>query len=340
MATIASLSGWNPTFDEWEKNMGVIHREPSPAQQASSRANGKHSHGPRTERGKRNSRRNVVKRFGVDAKLLFEELNEDPAYLEKLSKELRTAMQPRDNFEATLVDSIVLLQSRLNRLHRAELGVISCQRRHLANQRPLNGLHRGGVHGTTDSTTLALTGHAGMADSVEKFEMLTRTFRMLLQAVEGGHMDGVDTEWIDIVYGKLPGLAGARLKVELQRFLDFPEDGDTEKREVAKDDLVFHLRSELGNWNQLATIFMDEQLGMAVGRSEADLLPPADELDKIIRYESHLERQIERKLRQFYVRRRELVCPEPELLPAAVRTGRPMQLFRAAGASTGGFEQE
>jgi hypothetical protein len=44
-------------------------------------------------------------------------------------------------------------------------------------------------------------------------------------------------------------------------------------------------------------------------------------MNKVIRYETHLEDQIERKLRQFYARRRESNLPEPEALSATtVRT--------------------
>jgi hypothetical protein len=40
-------------------------------------------------------------------------------------------------------------------------------------------------------------------------------------------------------------------------------------------------------------------------------------MDNVIRYETHLEDQIERKLRQFYARRREPVLRPTETLTAA-----------------------
>jgi hypothetical protein len=46
-------------------------------------------------------------------------------------------------------------------------------------------------------------------------------------------------------------------------------------------------------------------------------LLPSQELDEVIRYETHLEDQIERKLRQFYARRREAVLRPTEALPTA-----------------------
>ena len=52
------------------------------------------------------------------------------------------------------------------------------------------------------------------------------------------------------------------------------------------------------------------------------MLLPSQELDEIIRYETHLEDQIERKLRQFYARRREPVLRRAETLPAAARKPR------------------
>ena len=45
------------------------------------------------------------------------------------------------------------------------------------------------------------------------------------------------------------------------------------------------------------------------------LLLPSQELGEIIRYETHLEDQVERKLRQFYARRREPVLVPADSLP-------------------------
>jgi hypothetical protein len=64
----------------------------------------------------------------------------------------------------------------------------------------------------------------------------------------------------------------------------------------------------------LQALYAEEHLEANPLREDAELLPPAKELKALIRYEAHLERQIERKLRQFYARRRE--APRAEEAPA------------------------
>ena len=67
----------------------------------------------------------------------------------------------------------------------------------------------------------------------------------------------------------------------------------------------------------MQALYAAEHLQADPVQLDADLRLPSEELDGIIRYETHLEDQIERKLRQFYARRRESVIPRAEALPAA-----------------------
>ena len=55
---------------------------------------------------------------------------------------------------------------------------------------------------------------------------------------------------------------------------------------------------------------------------DAEFLLPSQELDAVIRYETHLEDQIERKLRQFYARRREASIIPTDAPPQAPEAGR------------------
>ena len=48
------------------------------------------------------------------------------------------------------------------------------------------------------------------------------------------------------------------------------------------------------------------------------MLLPSAQLDEVIRYEMHLEDQIERKLRQFYARRRESVLTPADSAPKTI----------------------
>ena len=66
----------------------------------------------------------------------------------------------------------------------------------------------------------------------------------------------------------------------------------------------------------MQALYAEEHLEANSLQEDAELLLPAQELDEVIRYETHLEDQVERKLRQFYARRREPVLQRAETLPA------------------------
>ena len=79
-----------------------------------------------------------------------------------------------------------------------------------------------------------------------------------------------------------------------------------------RESLIEELSKEIANWEQLQSLYAAEHLEADPLREDAELLLPSQELDEVIRYETHLEDQIERKLRQFYARRREPVLRRAE----------------------------
>jgi len=67
-------------------------------------------------------------------------------------------------------------------------------------------------------------------------------------------------------------------------------------------------------------------------RLEAELMLSGEQLDAVISCENHLEKQIDRKLRQFYGRRREPVLRQGDALPGVSTEPRPaMGAFRTGG---------
>jgi hypothetical protein len=176
---------------------------------------------------------------------------------------------------------------------------------------------------------LAMAGYSGLSDSPEKFRMILSALQCLRDAVVEDRMDESAWNWFGIIYGKAPGLIAASIEIEFKCLQELPEEADAETREWAKQALIVRLEDELNNWKQLMEIYREEELGLTASRSDADLLPPADDLDKIIRYEAHLEDQIERKLKQFYGRRRESVCREEEVSMPALNQ-RPAELAQVA----------
>ena len=95
---------------------------------AANRQNAKRSTGPRTDDGKRRSRRNAM-RHGLTAETVIDVL-EDPAGYKALQRAIYADYHPRSNFELQLVGRLVSLLWRLRRAVAIESGLLSIQGGH------------------------------------------------------------------------------------------------------------------------------------------------------------------------------------------------------------------
>jgi hypothetical protein len=106
------------------------------------------------------------------------------------------------------------------------------------------------------------------------------------------------------------------LKAQFETLAKKYQEGCSEALKQGQQLLLADLQKEIENYQQLQAMYKAEHLEADQVQHDAELLLPGEELDQIIRYETHLEDQIERKLRQFYARRREqtvsLADPEPK----------------------------
>ena len=89
------------------------------------RQNAKSSTGPKTEHGKRRSRRNAV-RHGLTAEAVINVL-EDPADYEALEAAINADYRPRTNFELELIARLVSLLWRLRRAVAIESGLLDIE---------------------------------------------------------------------------------------------------------------------------------------------------------------------------------------------------------------------
>ena len=110
------------------------------------RQNAKSSTGPKTEHGKRRSRRNAI-RHGLTAETVINVL-EDPADYEALEAAINADYRPRTNFELELIARLVSLLWRLRRAVAIESGLLDIQSTTLRKPRATttersnkNGLH-------------------------------------------------------------------------------------------------------------------------------------------------------------------------------------------------------
>jgi hypothetical protein len=103
---------------------------------ATNRQNAKSSTGPRTECGKRRSRRNAI-RHGLTAETVIDVL-EDPADYEALEAAINADYRPRTNFELELIARLVSLLWRLRRAIAIESGLLNIQAEDLRKRRATN----------------------------------------------------------------------------------------------------------------------------------------------------------------------------------------------------------
>jgi hypothetical protein len=92
---------------------------------AANRENARSSTGPRTEHGKRRSRRNAV-RHGLTAETVIDVLEDSAAY-KALQRAIYADYRPRTNFELELVARLVSLLWRLRRAVAIETGILTIQ---------------------------------------------------------------------------------------------------------------------------------------------------------------------------------------------------------------------
>lgn len=100
----------------------------SERQIAANRQNAKHSTGPRTEYGKRRSRRNAV-RHGLMAETVIDVL-ENPRAYKALQRAILADYSPHSNFELQLVSRLVSLLWRLRRATAIESGLLAMEVAH------------------------------------------------------------------------------------------------------------------------------------------------------------------------------------------------------------------
>jgi hypothetical protein len=119
---------------------------PTEKQLAANRLNARNSTGPRTEHGKRRSRRNAF-RHGLTAETVINVL-EDQADYEALAAAINADYRPRTNFELELIARLVSLLWRLRRAVAIESGLLSihatvlCERKDPATRDELDVFYR------------------------------------------------------------------------------------------------------------------------------------------------------------------------------------------------------
>jgi hypothetical protein len=244
----------------------------------------------------------------------LEAIGESPRALAETIESLAAAMRPRDAWEAAWVEDIAVLRWRRERLQRAEAAVVALRKRRLDYERCRAALPRGGVAGLEFTAMLGAVGLVGAPDSAVRFQKILKCLRELLSFVRAELFD--DTEsYFTVLYGKNPGFDGALLKTRFITLAKMYKDGQGASTQEIRETLLAELHDQIDKYEKLQALYVAEHVEADAVQHEAELLLPAEEMAQIIQYETHLEDQIERKLRQFYARRREAEIDAAESFP-------------------------
>jgi len=293
--------------------MSLVKRELSSAEVEARRANSRHSTGPQTARGKATASLNLLRSrpFSELEAAALGAIEQCPEELENIRKILAAALQPRDVWEDVWVQDIAILRWRLARLHRAEVGRLAVRKRCRLAERRLAAAEPKGSTGLQQLGLMRHVGFTGIADSATKFQHTLETLKNLRDLVASQAFNEEAEDCFLILYGTGQGPHGAMLKAKFDAVAEAHKGGETERAQKGRDGLLNALEAEIASYEQLQAAYATLYLDADPLQDEAELILRGDELNEIIRYETHLEAQLERKLRQFYARRREPVWRAP-----------------------------
>lgn len=269
----------------------------SPKQIAANRRNALKSTGPRTSPGKAVSKMNAVKHGILSREVLVRGrlLHESGEELEALHRRFLEELQPEGPLEELLVDQIITAHWRLRRALAAESGEISLgmdsgERRRSRGFNPelqwMKWLALGDpVHAMEQSSignSVLVTWLTEMRDTVK---------------VEGELTEAAIQKLAARLHDK-PNSLVRDLEAFRQGGDPAPCATDTAARNETKGETLAFLDRRIGVFQRLKWMCADEEEQEEDSRRAAALLPSDKVLDKILRYETKLERQIHRAMAQ------------------------------------------
>ena len=288
--------------------MALIRKKLTNPLLLANRANSRESTGPQSELGKRHSSQNAGKHlvYARVSTASMKELGENPADFEELRNFLHRALAPRDEFEQMLVEDMAELRWRRWRLLRAEAGIVASQKRRFELDHEWRLASRGkGAGARLEDEATRKVGLIGQDDCPGKYyEILgeLKTVRALVQR-EGFVAKGLEV--LHAVYGETPALNGMVLQYYFLTYQKEQEGGDGALQERNRGWFVERLNPEIESFERLAQLNQERDERLTEPMKDAQLLLGQQDLEKIMRYEAALERQLERKLQQLVAWRRE-----------------------------------
>ncbi len=266
----------------------------SPAQVAANRRNAQKSTGPKSVNGKAVAKMNALK-HGVLAQTVVvrgQQFKESAGDFKKLCREFYADLQPAGPLEEMLVDQIVQASWRLRRARSAESGEIalSVDEGHWQRQR---------MHPRQQWTLWEIWGEPmwEMGNSAMGNSILAGWLRDVRASVE---REGELTEAAVKIpfHGKPNQLSEELAKLRQEYSASSAGEGPGDPLETRRAQLLAHIDKKLRmlEWRREGCEQREQSTEQA--RQTAAVLPGNATLDKILRYETALERQIYRAMNQ------------------------------------------
>ena len=279
----------------------LMKKPTSPRQLAANRRNAKSSTGPRTPQGRAISKMNAMKHGILSRQVLVRSmaLQENETDLNALYQRFWEEFQPSGPLEEMLVDQIVTAHWRLRRALLAESGEISRSVDRAERKR-----HQGmGAHQLWTRWSLSPDPIAAMWQSSSGNLVLGEWLREMRETVETeGMLTEAALEKLASCFGGKPNFLLGKLKGLCEKFAAettaHPEGLDAGQKERHKNEVLAFLRSEMAAARLHLERCAEQEDYDDQARQAAAILPSEEVLDKILRYETKLERQMYRAMAQ------------------------------------------
>jgi hypothetical protein len=279
--------------------VSLVRKGVSLATAEASRANGRKANKPAADEGKLMLRQDPLKHWGRTESIrpLFSPLGEDPAEFESLRDGLYDALDPRDAFEALLVDDMADIHWRLRRLIRAEAAAQATRRREQQALREEEDAGReAGRLNELEPYTISTLGLAGLRDSPPKFARILQILGAVRMIVDGEGFAEEYVVYLQTVYGSNnPGLRGRHLMGEYRRFCKEQASTDAATREANRTAFLHELEAEIAWFNERSARDRQARAELKIPRLEAELLKADYNQATFMLYQETLERRFERK---------------------------------------------
>ncbi len=268
----------------------------SQKQLEANRRNARKSTGPRTAEGRAVSRMNAVRHGILSTQVVVRGtlVRESVREFKALHEQFRKALQPEGAVEEMLVDEIVTAHWRKRRALQAEAGEILLHvegesRKRQRGRSPKLQCMLWGAGGSAEWTMQQTSSGAGVLASMAR------------QARARVEQDGCVTEEavaMGKVFGEDTGVSLA-LARWMQTCRELPEGPEGEAARTAQQaEVLKELKGIEQGYEMHKRIEADYEWNREQAHQAADVLPKAETLEKIMRYETKLERQIYRAMAQ------------------------------------------